>query len=48
VAFIGINVLNPASDVVVALLQSVVVGLPCLGPAVKAARVDPLLALRSE
>jgi len=48
VAFFGINVLNPASYVVVAMLQAVIVALACLGPALKAARADPLIALRSE
>lgn len=48
VAFVGINVLNPASYVLVALLQSVIVALACLGPALQASRVDPLIALRSE
>lgn len=46
--FVGVNVLNPATYLVVALLQAVIVVLACIGPAVRASRVDPLIALRSE
>jgi predicted permease len=46
--FIGINVLSPATYAIVALLQVVIVVMACLGPALRASRVDPLIALRSE
>lgn len=47
-AFVGVNVLNPAMYAVVAVVECVVVIAACLGPALRAARVDPLIALRSE
>jgi predicted permease len=46
--FIGVNVLNPATYVVVALLQVLIVLIACIGPALRASRIDPLVALRSE
>ncbi len=46
--FIGVNVLNPISYLVVAALQTLIVVLACLGPALRASRGDPLIALRSE
>jgi predicted permease len=46
--FIGVNVLNPLTYLVVALTQSVVVATACIAPALRAARVDPLVALRTE
>jgi predicted permease len=46
--FIGVNVLNPATYLVVAILQVVIVLVACIGPAIRASRVDPLIALRSE
>ncbi len=46
--FIGVNVLNPASYVAVAVLQAAVVALATLAPAIRASKVDPLTALRSE
>jgi ABC-type antimicrobial peptide transport system permease subunit len=46
--FVGVNVLNPATYLMVAVLQTLVVLTACLGPALKAARVDPLTALRAE
>lgn len=48
VALIGVNALNPLSYLAVALLQCATVGLACLAPALRAARVDPLVALRAE
>ncbi|MFA5911683.1 MAG: ABC transporter permease [Vicinamibacterales bacterium] len=47
-AFIGVNVLNPATYLGVVLLQCAIVGVACLAPALRASRVDPLVALRSE
>ncbi|MEO6235658.1 MAG: ABC transporter permease [Vicinamibacterales bacterium] len=46
--FVGVDVLDPAVYLGVAVLQSVVVILACLGPALSAARVDPLKAMRAE
>lgn len=46
--FIGVNVLNPAIYLGVALGQCVIVLLACIGPALRAARVDPLVALRTD
>ncbi|HWI18385.1 MAG TPA: ABC transporter permease [Vicinamibacterales bacterium] len=46
--FIGVNVLNPATYVVVALVQTGIVVIACIAPALRASRVDPLTALRAE
>jgi len=46
--FIGVNVLNPTTYLIVAVIQVVIVVIACIGPAIKASRVDPLVALRSE
>ena len=48
VVLLGVNVLNPITYLAVALLQSVIVLLACVGPALRASRVDPLIALRAE
>ena len=48
VVFIGVNVLNPTTYLLVALAQSAIVLAACTAPALRAARVDPLLALRAE
>ena len=48
VVFIGVNVLNPTTYLVVALVETAIVVIACIGPALKASRVDPLIALRSE
>jgi ABC-type antimicrobial peptide transport system permease subunit len=48
VAFIGVNVLNPVTYLSVALVESVIVVAACISPALRASRVDPLIALRSE
>jgi len=48
VVFIGVNVLKPTTYLIVALLQVLIVVIACIGPAIRASRVDPLIALRSE
>lgn len=45
--FVGVNVMNPATYLVVAALQVAVVLAACLAPALRASRTDPLVALRS-
>jgi predicted permease len=45
--FVGVDVLNPLTYLGVVLIESTVVLLACAGPARRAARVDPLVALRS-
>lgn len=47
-AFYGVNVLNPLTYLAVGLFQCVIVVVACITPALRAARVDPLAALRSE
>lgn len=44
--FVGVNVLNPMTYVAVAALQAAIVLIACVGPALRAARIDPLVALR--
>ena len=46
--FVGINVLDPLTYLGVAAVQALVVTLACLAPALRAARVDPLVALRAD
>lgn len=46
--FIGVNVMNPATYLAVAVLQTIIVVIACIAPALRASRVDPLIALRSE
>jgi ABC-type antimicrobial peptide transport system permease subunit len=46
--FVGVDVLNPATYLVVALLQGAIVVLASIAPALKASRVDPLVALRTD
>jgi macrolide transport system ATP-binding/permease protein len=48
VAFYRVNVLNPLTYLGVALLECVIVFLACIGPALRASRVDPLVAIRAE
>lgn len=48
VVFLGMNVLNPVTYLAVAVVQAVIVVIACLAPALRAARVDPLIALRAE
>jgi hypothetical protein len=47
-AFVGVNVLNPITYATVALFECAIVCVACIGPALRASRVDPLIALRSE
>lgn len=46
--FIGVNVLNPSTYVVVAIVQVAIVLVACIAPAITASRIDPLVALRAE
>jgi predicted permease len=47
-AFVGVDVLNPRTYLAVALLECAMVLVASIGPALRASRVDPLVALRSE
>ena len=44
--FVSVNVLNPMTYVAVAALQAAIVLIACIGPAWRAARIDPLVTLR--
>jgi ABC-type antimicrobial peptide transport system permease subunit len=46
--FMGVNVLNPLTYLAVALVECAIVLIACIGPALRASRVDPLIALRAE
>ena len=46
--FIGVNVLNPATYLIVAVIQILIFVVSCVGPAIRASRVDPLIALRAD
>jgi predicted permease len=48
VALIGVNPLNPATYLAVAVLECAIVAVASIAPALRAARVDPLVALRSD
>jgi ABC-type antimicrobial peptide transport system permease subunit len=48
IVFIGVNVLNPVTYLLVALIEVVIVLVACIAPAIKASRVDPLIALRTD
>jgi predicted permease len=45
---LGVDVLNPLTYLAVAVAQSAIVLLACIGPALRASRVDPVAALRSD
>jgi ABC-type antimicrobial peptide transport system permease subunit len=47
-ALVGVDVLNPSTYVLVACAECAIVLVACIGPALRAARVDPLAALRAE
>ena len=46
--FVGIDLTDPLAYVGVASLQAVTVLIACVGPALRAARVDPVVALRAD
>jgi ABC-type lipoprotein release transport system permease subunit len=46
--FVSVNVLNPSTYLAVAALETIVVLAASLAPALRAARLDPLSALRSD
>jgi putative ABC transport system permease protein len=48
VIFLGVNVLNPLVYLGVALAHGVIVIAACIGPALRASRLDPLIALRTD
>jgi predicted permease len=46
--FLGVNVLNPSVYLAVALAHCLIVVVACIGPALRASRLDPLVALRTD
>jgi hypothetical protein len=46
--FVGIELSDPITYIAVALLEAATVLIACVGPAIRAARIDPVVALRSE
>jgi predicted permease len=46
--FVGVNVLNPTIYLGVAIAQCAIVVVACIGPALRASRVDPMIALRTD
>jgi predicted permease len=48
VALIGVNPLNPVTYLAVAVLECAIVVAASIGPALRAARVDPLVALKTD
>ena len=48
VAFYGVDVLNPLTYLAVGLIETLIVLVACIRPALQASRVDPLKALRAE
>lgn len=48
VALVGVNVQHSATYLAVAALQCAVVLVACLGPALRASRVDPMVAVRAQ
>jgi ABC-type antimicrobial peptide transport system permease subunit len=46
--FLGVNVLNPLVYFGVAIAHGVIVLVACIGPALRASRLDPLVALRTD
>jgi predicted permease len=47
-ALLGVNVLNPWIYLAVALAHCAIVGVACIGPALRVSRLDPLIALRTD
>jgi putative ABC transport system permease protein len=46
--FLGVNVLNPLVYLGVALAHGAIVLVACIGPALRASRLDPLVALQTD
>jgi putative ABC transport system permease protein len=46
--FLGVNVLNPLVYLGVAIAHGLIVLMACIGPALRASRLDPLVALRTD
>jgi len=46
--FLGVNVLDPLVYLGVALAHAVIVVVACIGPALRASRLDPVVALRTD